>query len=175
MWLVTGNTVDSDANLGWILGIHLINNRVPLDWMAHAVPEGDRRYRAEVFFRQFHAAIEDRDGVCVLAWSTLGIRPVALETEAVDGFRAQQMVIFTTVRLVTSATAVPERSLVKDLLGFLKLCLSAMTLGAGSYRIRTHEARLVPRMRVMAANAIALRPRVLHFRALDLLCGFLMA
>ena len=98
----------------------------------------DRRYRAQVIFRQCHAAIEDRDGVRDLAWRRLGIRSVALETEAVDGFRAQQMVIFAAVRFVTGAAAVSERSLVKDLLGFLKLGLSAMTLGAGTYRIRTH-------------------------------------
>ncbi len=128
-------------------------------------------------FRQFHAAIEDRDGMRVLDWHSLGIRPVALETEAVDGFRAKQMVVFAAVRLVTGAAAVPVRRLVKDLLGSLKLGLSGMTLGvgAGTYRIRTHKTGFVPRMRVMAVDAITLRSLMLHLRVLDLFCDFLMA
>jgi hypothetical protein len=112
--------------------------------------------------------------VRILAWRRLGIRPVALEAEAVDGFRAKQMLIFAAVRFVTDVTAVPERSLVKNSLGALKLSLSAMTLGAGAYRVRTNKAGLIARVRVMAAEATALRPRVLDFCVLDLFCGFLV-
>ena len=73
MGLVTGATVESDANLGDVFRIHPINDRVLLDWMPYAVLDGDRRYRAQVIFRQFHAAIEDCDGVRGLAWRRLGI------------------------------------------------------------------------------------------------------
>jgi hypothetical protein len=143
--------------------------------MAQAVLDGDRRYRTEVIVRQFHAAIEDRNGVRVLAWRRLGIRRMALETEAVESFRAKQMVIFAAVRFVTGAAAVPERRLVKVLLGHLKLGLSGMTPGAGTYRIRTQKTGFVPRMRVMAVDAITLRSRMLHLRVLHLFCDFLMA
>jgi len=113
--------------------------------------------------------------VRVFAWRRLGIRPVTLEADAVDGFRTKQMVIFAAVRLVTGAAAVPERRLVKDLLGSLKLRLSGMTPGAGTYSIRTQETGFVPRMWVMAVDAITLRSRMLHLRVLDLFCDFLMA
>ena len=92
----------------------------------------------------------------------------------VDLFRAKQMLIFAAVRFVTDVTAVPERSLVKNFLGALKLGLSAMALSAGAYRVRTNEVRLIARVRVMAAEATALRPRVLDFCVLDLFCGFLV-
>ena len=68
------------------------------------------------------------------------------------------MVIFAAVGLVTGGTAGPECSPVKDILGTLKLGLSAMTLGADSYRIRTYKTGPVSCMRVMAAKAITLSP-----------------
>ena len=68
MGLVAGTTVDSSANLGVAPRIHLISDRVPLDRMAQTVLDGNRRYSAEVTFRQFHAAIEDRNGARVLDW-----------------------------------------------------------------------------------------------------------
>jgi hypothetical protein len=85
------------------------------------------------------------------------------------------MAIFTAVRLVTGAAAKTERRLVKDLLGALKFGLCGMTPGAGTYRIRTHKTGLIPRVRVMAVEAITLRSNMLHLRVLDLFCDFRMA
>ena len=168
MGLVTGIAVDSDANLGNVLGIHLISDWVPLDRMAQAVLDGDRRYRAEVPFRQIHAAIENLDGMRVLDCHRLGIRPVALETEGVDGFRAQQMVIFAAVRLVTSGTAQPEGRLVQVIF-FAQLSLIAMAVKASIDRVRLSESWRIARVGIVAFRTIVRRPRMLHLRLLDLL------
>ena len=168
MGLVAGITVDSGANLGDVPGIHLINDWVPLDWMAQAVLDGDRRYRAEVPFRQFHAAIEDRDGVCVLDWRRLSIRPVALETECVDGFCAKQMVVFATVRLVASGTALPEGRLVQVFLIAL-LGLIAVAADTSIDRVRLRQSWLSARVGIVTRCAIARRARMLNLRFLDLL------
>ena len=140
MGLVAGTTVDRDANLGEIPRLHPIDNWVPLDWMAQAILDGERRYLAEVPFRQCHAAIEDLDGVRVLDRRRLGIRPMALEAEGVDGFRAQQMVIFATVRLVTGGAALPEGRLVQIFLLVL-LRLIAMATKADIDRVRLRKSR----------------------------------
>ena len=174
MGLVAGTTVESDANLGDVRWIHLITDWVPLDWMAQAVLDRDHRYRAEVPFRQFHAAIEDRDDVRIRDWRGLGTRPVALETEAVDGFRAKQMLIFATVRLVTSAAALPEGRLVQVFL-FVLLRLFFMAAKAGINRIRTHISGGSRPVRVMAVDALPLSSRMLDRRAFDLPGSFFVA
>ncbi len=135
---------------------------------------GSRRHRAEVTFRKFHAAIEDRDDVRVLDGRRLGIRPVALETEAVDGFRAKQMVVFAAVRFVTSAAALPEGRLVQIFL-ILLLRLCAMAAQAGIDRVRLRESRRFARVGIVTFSAILRCSRMLHRRFLDLLRCFRVA
>ena len=84
---------------------------------------------------------------------------MALETEAVDGFRAKQMVIFAAVRLVTGGySPVPKAGLVQVLSWCSELSLIAMAFEAGVYRIGTHKSGLSRRVRVMAAEAVRPAP-----------------
>jgi hypothetical protein len=168
MGLVAGTTVNGNANLGGIPGLHLIDNRVPLDWVACAVLEGKHPYRAEVAFRQPHAIVEYFDGVRIAGLLQPGVTPMALEAEAVDGFCAKQVGIFAAVRLVTSAASLPEGRLMRVF--FISLLrLIVMAAKADIDLVRVRKPRRFARVRIVAFNAIFRRAGMLHPRLLDLL------
>ena len=99
---------------------------------------------------------------------------MALETKAVDSFSAKQIFIFATVRLVTSATALPEGRLVQVFFGVL-LRLIAMAAKADIDRVRFRQSWLPARVGIVAFGTIARRARMLHLRILDLIRFFRVA
>src|SRR5579885_306458 len=102
------------------------------------------------------------------------VRPVTLETGAVDIFRPQQVRVLAAVRLVAGSAALLEGRLMAVLLLVL-LGLVRVTAEAGVDRIGLHESRRLAGVRSVAVGALARRPRMLHLRVGNLLDGVVVA
>lgn len=166
--LMARQAIQGDEDVGAILRIHQIRDRMPFHRMAQAILQRQNRYLGEVVFRQLHLAAEDGDHVLTFQLLRLGVGTVALEAKRVGSICPQQMLVIVAVRVVASGASLLERGLVHML--FLALVrLLAVTAQANRNRVWLGESGRAAGVRIVAVGAIAGRARMLHLRLLDLL------
>lgn len=173
MWLVTRGAIHGNAYFRVIRRIHLVGDRVTFHGMAEPVFNRQPRNFREIVGRQFHLPIEDRYQLRIRDWCGLRLRTVALHAQR-SGIRGpKDVLIVSTVRLMTGCASLLERRLVEIRLLVL-FGLICMARQAGIHRIRLHEAGSLSGVRIVTGDALALRTGMLNFRSLDFLALLFM-
>ena len=173
MRLMAAQAIDLCPQLRHVGRIGQIRDRMSVHRMY--APEFQRQdydlVLGEVILGELDLAVEDREQVIGLKLLRLRIRSMALEAQRIRGLGAQQVIVFTAVRLMARGTSLLECRLMQRVLLSL-LGLIAVASQADIDRVGLGQSRLPARVWIVAVGAISRGSRVRHLRLVDGL-GFL--
>src|ERR1022692_323285 len=171
--LMTGQAGKRTLNLGGVLRVQKILDRVSLDRMAAAILQRQDRdpVLLIVVLGQLHFSVEDGQHMLGLEPLWLRVGPGALQAEGVS-LGAQQMIVVAAVRLVTGRAALDKGRLMEHaLLGLLGLV--SVAAQADIDRVRFGKPRLPAGVGAVAVRAVARRAGMRNFGSVDEL-GFIV-
>jgi len=165
---VAGQAVHRCFHFGRVCWIQQVGNGVPRNGMSHAKLQWqhDGLVFREIVIGKFDASIEDSQQRFSFQLFRLPIWSVALQAKRIRRLGAQQMIVVSSVGLMTGGTTLTEGGLVVDrLLGLI--CDIAVTAQANIDCVCFGKPRLPARMRAVAISAVARRPWMLNFSSVD--------
>jgi len=153
----------------WICRVHGTGNGVLIRRVPQSIPKRQHRRPGspEVVFLKPHAALKDRDQICIVELLRISVWPMTLQAQAVYRCHSEQVFVITPMRLMAGCASLPKRWLVQVRLLHL-IGLVAVARQARRHRIRLEEARSFSSVRVVARSAIPQRSRMLHLGGVNL-------
>ena len=168
MRLMTTQAAHLHLDLAVVQRVVNIGYRVPDHRMSQASLEREMNHLGEIILRQFHLPVKDQCQVILRIHGRLGVRTMALEAESV-AFCAQQLRMFTSMRIVTGGASLLEGGLMQYLLA-VQLSLIGVTLQAHIDCIRFEEPGCSAGMGTVTVCAVSCCPRMLDRRSRNFLC-----